>query len=246
MMFSKSVAATGIVTLLALAGNGCGLISSDIASFKFDLPERTYRFDTAQAGAKFPATTLPSRECSDSAGCCADAAMLFPGIDCSVVVCDTSKAPAPSTCALTATIETPQPQQMVNLKDEVQGLSKFSSQSVIDVTISKITYDITMNTLNVGLPAVELFVGAQDATTTTHASAKRFGTVPPTTAGATSTGGTVMIDLESQNAFKALARNFGTPFVFMARTVVVVPGGTPLPMGAVSLRIRGQLKANAL
>ncbi|MEO8214995.1 MAG: hypothetical protein ABI560_17480, partial [Myxococcales bacterium] len=63
--------------------------------------------------------------------------------------------------------------------------------------------------------------------------------------GRTLTDGTVALDPRGQEAFKGFAHNFGTPFVFMARTKVVVPGGTPLPTGALSLTIKGQLKANA-
>lgn len=244
MMFSKSAVTGGLTTLTALAAlvaGGCGLISSDITSVKFDLPARSYTFDTAQAGASLPAATLPAVACTDSATCCTLAMVAAPGVSCANVICDE----ASGTCALTAALETPPPQQTIDLKKEVSALSSFSSQSVIDVTINKITYDITQNTLNVDLPAVELFVASQGATSTADPSAKLFGTVPPTSHGKTLTGGTVAVDPQGQEAFKAFAHNFGTPFVFMARTKVVVPGGTPLPMGAISLTIKGQLKANA-
>lgn len=222
--------------LFALLAAGCGLISSDITSIKFDLPERTYSFNTAQAGVSLPGlTTLPSVPCDTATDCCTRANLLSPGVDCNLLTCDTG------VCAVTTTIETPP--QMVDLKKECPQLSGFDSQSVIDVTISRIGYDILTNTLNVDLPAVELFVAAQGAATTADPSAKRFGTVPPTPAGAMPSGGTVALDSEGQNAFKAFAHNFGTPFVFLARTVVVIRGGAPVPMGAVSLKITGQLKA---
>jgi hypothetical protein len=249
MMSSKSASATvtaGLTTLTVLAalagGGGCGLISSDITSVKFDLPEQYFTFDTAWVGTTFPATTLPSIQCPDprtAEACCSAAMVASPEVNCGNVICDEPS----DTCALTRVIESPP--QMIDLKRQVSALSGYSSQSVIDVTISKISYDITQNTLNVDLPAVELYVASKDATSPSDKSAKLFGTVPPTEHGKTLTDGTVALDPQGQEAFKGFAHNFGTPFVFMARTKVVVPGGTPLPMGALSLTIKGQLRANA-
>ena len=226
----------GCSVLITSAG-ACGLISSDITSVKFDLPSRSYNFDTAQAGVNLPAATLLSLPCSAASDCCLLAGGA--GIDCGLVICYTD-APSP-TCALTATIETP-PQE-VDLKKEVPALSGFSKQSVIDVTVSKITYDITKNTLNVDLPAVELFVAPAGTPSTSDPMAKRFGTVPVTAAGTTITGGQVQLDAAGQQAFVGFAHNFGTPFVFLGRTTLVVPGGMPIPNGAVALTIKGQLSA---
>lgn len=241
MMLTKFTLEIGLMmgVMGAVVSGGCGLLDSDITSVKFDLPVKSYTFDTAQAGGTFPTASLPSISCSTAAECCT-AAMAAPTLDCGTVICDA----VTSTCAVTANIETPPPQQTIDLKMEVSALSGFSSQSVLDVTINKITYDIPANSLNIDLPSVELFVADQGATNTAHASARRFGTVPPITAGATLTGGAVALDPQGQEAFKEHAHKFGTPFVFMARTTVVVAGGTPVPMGAITLTIRGQLKAN--
>ena len=63
MMSSKSARATvtaGLTTLTVLAAlaaegaSGCGLISSDITSVKFDLPAADFTFDTAWVGTSFP------------------------------------------------------------------------------------------------------------------------------------------------------------------------------------------------
>jgi hypothetical protein len=222
---------------LALTG-GCGLISSDIGSVQFDLPPKSYSFDTAQAGWTLPATTLPAVSCSDATVCCTAATAA--GVACAQVICDGTSG----TCAFTATVETPP--QTIDLKSEVPALSSFSSQSVIDVTISQIKYDVTRNTMNVALPPVELFVAPQGVTSASDARAKKFGTVPSTPAGMTVTDGTVVLDPGGQQAFVGFAHAFGTPFVFLSRTTVVVPGGTPTPAGGVDITIRGRLSANAL
>lgn len=239
MTSSSSAAVCGLSVLFASVA-GCGLISSDIASIGFDLPERSYTFDTEKKGVNLPAASLPSLACTDAAGCCAAATLA--GIDCALVTCAT-EAPSP-TCAIVATIETPP--QKVDLKSEAPQLSGYSKQSVLDVTISKITYLVTPDAnrpLNVDLPAVELFVAPEGTLSTSDPRAKKFGTVPPTPAAKQTTTGTVALDAAGQQAFVDFAHNFGTPFVFLGRTTLLIPGGTPVPMGAITLTIQGRLLA---
>ena len=212
----------------------CGLISSDIATVKFALPERTYSFDTAKAGWNLPPATLPDIACTDDAGCCTLAMVAVPGVNCNMVICDAMK------CAVKVTVETPP--QTINLKMEA-NLGSLNKQSAIDVTVSKIAYDVTTNTMNVDLPPVELFVAPDGTTTASDSAAKRFGTVPTIPAATPVTNGNVTLDPVGQEAFVGFAHNFSTPFVFLARTSVIVPAGSPLPMGAVEIKIKGQLSA---
>ena len=68
--------ARGSRLLVAIAMSGafsCGLISSDIAKVSFNLPERTYSFDTSQAGWNSASTSafskVPSIPCTADADC---------------------------------------------------------------------------------------------------------------------------------------------------------------------------------
>jgi hypothetical protein len=211
----------------------CGLVSSDIAAVDFKLPERTYSFDTSKAGWNLPPAMLPTVPCTDDATCRSAAPA---GVNSEMLFCDTVS----SACALKVTVETMP--QTIDLKKEA-NLGSLSSQSAIDVTVSKIQYDVLVNTMNVDLPEVELFVAPNGVTTASDPQAKRFGTVPSTPSELTVTAGTVTMDPVGQAAFVGFAHNFGTPFVFIARSVVVVRGGSPLPMGAVDIKIMGQLSA---
>ena len=58
MTSSSSAAVCGLSVLFASVA-GCGLISSDIASIGFDLPERSYTFATEKKGVNLPDTLLP-------------------------------------------------------------------------------------------------------------------------------------------------------------------------------------------
>src|SRR3954468_5498826 len=192
---------------LVVAG-GCGLVSSDVTKVSFDLPARSYRFDTAQAGWKTSSATsfatVPSIACAADTDCCPPPVMAL-GIDCALIVCDGIS----STCAFAVTVEAP-PQE-IDLKQSVP--SSLSSQSVIDITVSQITYDVTENSMNVDLPPVQLFIANDGATSADDPSAVLFGTVPTTPKGTTSMGSKVTLETGAANAaFINIGHHLGTPF----------------------------------
>lgn len=229
------------LVVLTLAA-GCGLVSSDITKVSFDLPPKSYRFDTQQAGWKTSATmsfsSVPSIGCSSDADCCPPSVTLL-GLDCASIVCDVG---ATNTCAFVITVETPP--QTIDLKAEVPAVASISNQSVIDIAISKITYQVTENSLNVDLPPVELFLANQGATSTQDPSATKIGTVPVIPSNTTIPDGMVMLESPgAKDAFTNIGHHLGTPFVFLARSRVLVPGGTPVPKGALNITVGGRLSA---
>jgi len=227
-----SAHATSLAALLTVAF-GCGLVSSDITKIGFDLPPKHYVFDTATF--QLPAATLPTVPCASDAECCAAAGIL--GYDCATnppLICDSGA------CAAVITVETPP--ATINLKQEVPELSGINSQSLVDVSISRITYHVA-STMNVDLPAVELYLAPDGATSTSDPGASRFGTVPVTPAGATINGGQVVLDPSAESTFSGYAHNFGTPFTFLGKTTVIVRGGEPIPAGRVEITVQGRLAA---
>src|SRR4051794_577929 len=82
----KMVDARGARALVVLLGAaaGCGLINADVTRLSFNLPTKTYTFDTA--AWMLPATgTVPPVPCATTADCCA-----LPGVDCGMteLACD--------------------------------------------------------------------------------------------------------------------------------------------------------------
>jgi hypothetical protein len=231
----KALLAGGLV--LAVAG-GCGLVSSDVTTIKFALPARSYRFDTQQAAWKTSTATsfasVPAIACTADTDCCSPAVMAL-GIDCSSLICD----PGSGTCAFVVTVEAP-PQQ-IDLKQSVPP--SLQSQSVIDISVDQITYDVTENSMNIDLPPVQLFIANDGATSADDPSAVPFGTVPVIPKGKTSTGSQVTLAAGAKDAFINIGHHLGTPFTFLARSRIVVPGGTPVPSGALGLTIQGILAA---
>jgi len=113
--------------------------------------------------------------------------------------------------------------------------------------VSQLTYDVTENSLNVDLPPIELFIADQAAASAPHPtddpSATKFGTVPVIAKGKTLTGGKVTLEATAEAAFNKIGHHLGTPFVFLSRAAVLVPGGTPVPSGALSITVHGRLSA---
>jgi len=229
--------------VVAALGAACGLISSDITKVSFDLPPKSYRFDTQESGWKSADTmkfgTVPAISCTTDADCCPPAVVAL-GLDCSSIVCDVP--PGTATCAYALTVETPP--QTIDLKAEVPQVSSISSQSIIDIAISQITYQVTENSLNVDLPPVDLFLADNGATSTLDPSAVKFGTVPVIPKLTTVPDGKVTLDQPAaKDAFNKIGHHLGTPFVFIARSRVLVAGGTPVPSGALSITVGGRLSA---
>jgi len=230
-----------VVAALGLAA--CGLISSDITKVSFDLPPKFYRFDTQQSGWRTADTmkfgTVPAISCTADTDCCPPAVVAL-GLDCSSIVCDLP--PGTSTCAFALTVETPP--QTIDLKMEVPSVSAISSQNVIDIAISQITYQVSENSLNVDLPPVDLYLANAGATSSEDPSAVKFGTVPVIPKMTTVPDGKVtLIQPAAKDSFNNIGHHLGTPFVFIARSRVLVAGGTPVPSGALSITVGGRLSA---
>ena len=230
--------ARAVLRLLALLGAvGCGLVSRDVTGVSFDLPAKSYSFDTNDSMWKLPVGSFPSVPCGSGqliADCCHPPAPV-PTPDCGVtpLFCENAL------CTLKFPVTVV---QTVNLKDEVPQLQNVDKQYLINVSISQIRYSVS-NSLNVDLPPVELYIAPADVTSLADSRAQKFGTVPVLQA---MTSGDDMVDLEpgSDVVFANYAHEFGTPFNFIAAATVVVASGSPIPHGKVVITITAQVTAS--
>src|SRR5262249_49440182 len=114
-----------------------------------------------------------------------------------------------------------------------------SGQTLADVFIKKITYT-TMNNLNVDLPEVTLYLAPDGVTD--PAMGMKFGTMPATPKMST-VSANVVLEPDSQATFAGYARNFATPFSFIAPTAIVVPPDSPVPAGNATITVQGSVSA---
>jgi hypothetical protein len=227
----------GTIITVAAFLPGCGLVSRDVSKVPFDLPPKSYSFDTSSTGWKLPAGSFPQIPCGPAeviTDCCNPPDPL-PKPNCSVT---------PLSCEeglCTLRFQVSAVQQMA-LKQEVPVLANIDRQYLLDVYISQIRYTV-MSTLNVGLPSVDLYVAPDGVTSASDPQAEKFGTVPLTPAMANGDG---LVDLspDSEQIFATYAHELATPFNFIATTTIVIPSGSPIPSGRVDITVTGQLTAS--
>jgi hypothetical protein len=214
--------------------SSCGLVSPDVAAITFDLPPRSYAFDTKMWN--LPAGTFPKVPCGPGqivTDCCAPPAPV-PAPNCSAtpLVCESQ------VCTLRFPVSVA---QQMDLKQDVPALAKVQGQYLIDVFVSRISYSVT-SSLNVDLPPVDLYVAPDGVTSPTDPSAQKFGTVPATPA-MTSADGDVELSADVEQIFAPFAHDPAVPFNFIAATTVVIPSGSAIPNGSVAISVTGQVTA---
>ena len=222
---------SGLVVLV-----GCGLIKSDIATLTFQMPSKTFSFDTASSMWKAPPATFPAVPCGAGqmvTDCCHPPAPA-PVPDCvaTPLACENGVCVVEFPVSVT---------QKIDLKAEVPSLMNVGSQSLADVTITQIQYTIA-STMNVDLPPIQIFIAPESVTSASDPSAKKFGTVPATPAMATRSGD-VVLDPAGQAAFTQYAHQLGTPFNLISTTTMIVTPGSPIPTGRVDATVTGKVSA---
>src|SRR5262245_53671432 len=127
---------------LLMASSACGLISSDVADFDLNLPDKNFSIDASRWQVdQQQAMTLLSTSCASAPNVCSSAAQAACEMNCSgTCSMQTQK------CELELDVGLYQP---INLLMEKPELQSINDQPVIKVTIDSVTYDVTQNTLNV-------------------------------------------------------------------------------------------------
>jgi len=227
-----------VASLLALGAvsASCGLISSDVAAIKFNLPPRMYSFDSSTFGV--PAGL--SQEVPCGAGqlvvdCCNPPAPL-PAPDCSTtqIACEQNEN-GMDVCTAQATVSQ---SQVMNLGQEVQQLSGLTG--LVSISIKQISYRVDANTLDVTVPDVSLYLAPSGVTDANDPGAKKFGTLPSIAAGTTPSGD-VVLEPNAAAVLESFTRNIQSPFTFIAATTLKV---THSPTGKIDMTINGQLTAS--
>jgi hypothetical protein len=233
----RFLSVTRVASLLLVGALGCGLISSDITKVTFDLPAKTYAFNSQQWGIPAGNTVVVHCGSPDNLltmtvmDCCNPPAPLpKPNCTANPVVCEAA------VCTLKQPVSVA---QKMNLKMEVPELSSVNSQSLVDISLSNLHYD-AVSSLNVDVPPLELYLA--DDGVTDVASGSKFGTVPAIPKG-TSPSGDVILEPNADALFTARGHDFGTPFNFIATTTISVPSGSPTPNGAIMVTVTGKVSA---
>jgi hypothetical protein len=227
----KTILACALLTGMT----GCGLLSSDITTTKIALPPQTYSFDTSMFKG-LPTGNSQSVPCGDGqviTDCC------NPPADCTTtpLVCQPDNSSVNNGANVCTAVIPESISNSINLSGA--GLSSFPAGNI---SIDSVAYTVSNNTLNVDLPPVAIYL-APDGVTDPKNGAMLFGTIPAIPMGTNPTGA-VQKDPGADHAFEVYAGNLSTPFNFIASTTVVIPSGTPIPSGQVTITVTVTLAAH--
>jgi hypothetical protein len=202
--------------VVVLAAAGCGLIDPNITAIGFDLPMRSYEFNADGAGLPDNSVAIPCPR--------GDECLTLPFV-CEEGLC-------------TAVVDVSQATKM-NLGQEAPELNSVTGS--VDISVDRINYAVTTNTLNIDLPEIKLYLapeGVEDPQ-----GGMLFGTVPPVPAGTTASG-LVVLDQNASKAFKHFTSDVTKPFMFIAATTVKIASGAGVPSGRIVFSVSGRLSAS--
>jgi hypothetical protein len=227
----------GVVGATVLLFVGCGGNSSGVAS-RIDVrfPSQTFTFDTS-TGVTVPAGgTFPSVACGT-------------GTDCySGLVDSPNNVVAPATplkCvqeqpfgSATCVAQIPETMSSMVVLAGQPGIS--GGGSLVDITITGLSYAVANNTVNVDLLGVTLYLAPSGVTDPNDPQAVPFGTLPTLPSGAEPQGD-VQLMPTSVETMEMFTGNTSIPFDLIAATTVNVPGGSTV--GHVAVTVSGTLSA---
>src|SRR5688500_13826444 len=178
----------------------CGLIDSDIADFDLTLPRREVVLDTTQwemqVSGEFPAV-----DCSQQPAVCAAAGQCT-GANC-FPSCDGTN------CKVTVQVSL---WNMFDLLNDKPELAEIEDQPIIEVTIDRIRYVVTENTMNVATPELTVYLAPATVMSPGDPQARAIGTIAAIGPRVTVQDGEMVLSADAQQIVKDHLKEFRTPF----------------------------------
>jgi hypothetical protein len=219
-------ARAGLVTLaLGMLGatSACDLLEfARNPAVTFQLPEQKFTIRNQEWKAP-PPTFSTAIACGKDADCCT-----VPGspgtpapFNCSdyALICDAG------TCAMTFTLEVP---KLVDLSKDAPTLAAMKGKVLSDIVLQSMQYTVN-NQLAVALPPLSIHMAPSTVPAATGNPAAKHLTTVPAIPASTMLSGAAPLNVEGQKAFSAFAKDFKTPFNFIATAVFVMRSGAPIP-----------------
>lgn len=218
------------ITLLAAvtaALAGCtGIIDPNITDFDLRVPERSFTMDTEQwdlsstSGAVFP-----------ELACAADPSVCTTQIDALCGADQCAGACESGSCQMTVQVAL---WRMVDLYKENPELKTINEQPIVDVSIDRVHYAITENTLNIDTPALTLYMAPSNVMDARDPMAQVVGVIPPVPARSLQGKSDVMVAPEHEETLQAFMSDYQTSFNIIVSADLTVAAGDPMPMGRIT------------
>jgi hypothetical protein len=237
-----------LLALVAVAGGTrCDLFGSDLLSWDFALPEKSFTLDTASfvpaAIKALDPATMPTIDC--------------PTIDCCTGLTAADCATFGFACQANACVAVPSVElsNPINLSQEVPDLQTVASNipSFTHVTLKRLYLSSYSNTLNYDTPEIELWLCPEAATSVEDTGAdgaalcQQLGTLAPITKGSScSANCTADVQLTPNGAqvFETFVKNFRTTFKIFVKATSQFEPGDPIPAGSFTATVAGTVTAS--
>lgn len=218
-----------IAAVAAAATVGCGLIDSDITQFDLSMPERTFTVDTEQWELSSD-PTFPSIDCSAMAGVCSAGVEQYCGSEACFGSCG-----ATDECQVKVLVSL---YRAVDLYDEKPELQTLDDQPLVDVTIDRIYYVVTENTMNVSSPLLTVYIAPQTIMNPGDPQAQAIGSIAPLPAQ-TLVLEPIDVDLtpEGRDILRQYMTDYRTPFNIIVGAEVDIQAGDTMPQGKVVAKV---------
>lgn len=200
---------------------GCGLIDSDVLEFDLALPPQMFQYDTSRAGLP-TSGTLPTVPCTSDAMCQVVARNATPN----PMACGTT-----GSCEARIDIQSTVPYDLKNQSD----FAALNDRPIVDVTVSKIEYELVEDTLTFATPPIGLYVAAQGVTE--PGLGMKFGVIEAVAVGTKPGRYAVKIDAAGKKVLADTFKNWKTPFNLLVKTETpaVFKAGDEVPRGKISV-----------
>ena len=209
---------------VSVISGGCGLISSDVTNFDLMLPDKMFTVDASKWNVNgSAANTYLGQSCASAPTECAQWALAACTTECSGM-CDTTT----QKCDLLLDVSE---YTGVDLVTEEPELSTINSEPIIKVSIDSVTYDITMNSLNVATPMFTVYVAPMTVTSATDPSAQAIGTIAPVPAGMSGSGLTMQYTSNGKQVLATIMGDYKVPFNVLVGAQLTITAGQQVPTG---------------
>lgn len=219
----SSIRHFALLGFAAVAFVGCGLIDPDIADFDLSLPEKDIVVDTSQWQLTTE-SSLPAVDCSVQAGVCSAGIAQLCGAE---GVCFGS-CNADQVCDVTVLVNLWHPFDLAKEKPE---LEEIEGKPLVSISIKKIAYKVTENTMNIDSPEMTVFVGPAGVMSQGDPQAQAIGTIAVVPAGTTVEEGDVLLTEGGKEILAEFMKQYSVPFNVIIGTSVDISPGDTVPTG---------------
>ncbi|MCP4446480.1 MAG: hypothetical protein GY811_14210 [Myxococcales bacterium] len=201
----------------------CGLIDPDIADFDLSLPEKEIIVDTSTWELTDDAL-MPAIDCSENAGVCSLGISALCGAD---GVCFGSCSDA-DTCDVKVQVNL---WHSFDLASEKPELQEIEGKPLVSISISRIAYKVTENTMNVDTPEMTVYVASEGIMSPGDPGAQAVGTLSSVPAGTTIEGQDVELTPDGRELLAEYMKKYSQPFNIIVGTNVDIEAGDEVPKG---------------